>query len=150
MTIQHTLMGLTAGLCLAAAAACAPAPAATGGLTVENAVVQIPGQAEVGGTAAGYLTVRNQGPADRLVGAACDLADMAHLHVTQMQDNVMSMQAVDAIDLPAGSVTQLAPGGSHVMLVGLKRVVRPGDQVTLTLVFERAGPMTVTAEVRLP
>jgi copper(I)-binding protein len=34
------------------------------------------------------------------------------------------------------------------MLMGLKSALGPGQSVTLTLVFERAGPVTIRAEVR--
>ena len=49
----------------------------------------------------------------------------------------MTMREVDAIDLPAGVMVNLASGGYHVMLSGLKRQLKEGDVVPLSLVVER-------------
>lgn len=136
------------GLVVIVLAACAPAPA--GGLQVQNAVIQIPGQAEVGGTAAGYFTIRNGGAADRLIGVTADIAAAVELHATELQDNVMSMAPVEGVDLPAGGQAELKRGGQHVMFIGLTRVLTVGEKIPLTLTFEHAGALTVEAEVRAP
>ena len=47
-----------------------------------------------------------------------------------------------------GAPTVLAPGGLHIMLIGLKQKLAPGDSVPLTLVFEHAGEITIEAPVR--
>jgi periplasmic copper chaperone A len=61
---------------------------------------------------------------------------------------MMAMREVAAIDVPAGSRVELAPGGLHLMLFDLLEDLQAGDTFELTLVFERAGEVTVTAEVR--
>jgi len=58
------------------------------------------------------------------------------------------MERIPKIALPPGGRVELKPEGYHLMLVGLKRALDPGQSVTLTLVFERAGPVTVRAAVR--
>jgi len=58
------------------------------------------------------------------------------------------MAPVTAIAVPAGGEATLAPGGLHIMLIDLTRELTPGDEVTLTLTFEKAGDITVTAVVR--
>jgi copper(I)-binding protein len=40
------------------------------------------------------------------------------------------------VELPAGRAVELKPGGNHVMLMGLKRQLKVGDRVALTLVVE--------------
>jgi periplasmic copper chaperone A len=58
------------------------------------------------------------------------------------------MERVDKIVVPPGARVELKPGGYHLMLIGLTRALAPGQDVTLTLVFEGAGPVTARAEVR--
>lgn len=60
----------------------------------------------------------------------------------------MTMREVDAIELPAGEMVELAPGGYHIMLIDLVAPLEVGDEIELTLTFEKAGDRTVTAEVR--
>ena len=50
--------------------------------------------------------------------------------------------------MPAGGSVTLQPGGLHVMLIDMQKELAPGDKISLTLTFEKAGPMTVEAEVR--
>jgi hypothetical protein len=58
------------------------------------------------------------------------------------------MSPVDSVDIPAGGELAFKPGSYHVMLMGLKQELKTGDKVTLTLNFEKAGPVTVECEVR--
>lgn len=92
---------------------------------------------------AGFLTLRNPGDtADRLVSASSPAAAKVELHTHSNEGGVMKMRAVEGgLDLPAkGSVT-LAPGGYHLMLMGLKAPLAEGQHVPVTLVFEKAGPV---------
>jgi periplasmic copper chaperone A len=61
---------------------------------------------------------------------------------------MMSMREVPEIALPAGATVELAPGGLHLMLIDLVEDLSPGDTFELTLEFEQADSVTVTAEVR--
>lgn len=98
---------------------------------------------------AAYFTVTNQGQAqDRLVGAASDVAGKAELHTHVKAGEMMRMQKVDAVDIPAGGEATFAPGGNHVMLIGLKRPLKDGEQFPLTLEFEKAGKVRVEVPVR--
>lgn len=60
----------------------------------------------------------------------------------------MTMQEVDAIDLPAGTTVSLEPGGYHVMLLDLVAPLTIGQEIEVTLTFAEAGEVRVTAEVR--
>lgn len=88
----------------------------------------------------------------RLIGARSDVAQNTEVHEMAMQGQMMRMREVAAVPLPRGQAVALAPGGYHVMLIGLKRPLSAGDQVALTLVFEDAGgkrsEQTVQAPVR--
>ncbi|PKP62731.1 MAG: hypothetical protein CVT86_07040, partial [Alphaproteobacteria bacterium HGW-Alphaproteobacteria-8] len=50
-------------------------------------------------------------------------------------------------DLAPGAPAVLAPGGLHVMLMGLTAPLAAGDALPLTLIFEKAGSVTLSAPV---
>ena len=64
-----------------------------------------------------------------------------------MHDGAMSMQEMDALDLPAGTLVQLVPGGYHIMLIDLAKPLVVGETFDLTLDFDQAPDLTVTVEV---
>ena len=100
---------------------------------------------------AAYLTIVNKGSAtDKLTSAESDVAETVQIHQTVMENNVMSMSPVDSIEVPANGKVELKPGGYHIMLVGLKQDLKIGDQIQLTLVFEKAGRIQVDFEVKNP
>ncbi|MES3023410.1 MAG: copper chaperone PCu(A)C [Pseudomonadota bacterium] len=72
----------------------------------------------------------------RLVKVASPVAGIAEMHQMEMKGDMMRMQQVASIALPAGKVTQLASGGYHIMLLDLKRQLKAGETVALTLTFE--------------
>ena len=65
-------------------------------------------------------------------------------------DGVARMVHLDAIDIPAGGSVTLAPGGLHIMLMGLTGPVTEGDMIPATLVFETAGRVEVEFSVDAP
>ena len=76
-------------------------------------------------------------------------AGMAQVHETMSDASGMTgMQPVAAVDVPAGGQVKLEPGGYHIMLMDLTKPLAAGDSIQLTLVFQKAGPVVVTAEVR--
>lgn len=93
---------------------------------------------------AAFLTVKNAGvEADRLVGAKAPVADRVELHTHLHENGVMKMRQIEAVEVPAGGEAALQPGGDHVMLMGLKAPLKEGESFPLTLVFEKAGEVTV-------
>ena len=62
--------------------------------------------------------------------------------------SVMGMRQIERLDIPAGSTVELKPGGYHIMLIGLTRELVVGEKIEITLTFEKAGAVKVTAEVR--
>jgi copper(I)-binding protein len=94
-----------------------------------------------------YLDVRSA-TAARLISAASPVAAKTELHNMTMENNVMKMQPVDAISLPAGQSVKLAPGGYHVMLIDLKRELKKGDTVPVTLTVEQSDKTRQTIEVK--
>jgi hypothetical protein len=97
---------------------------------------------------AAYMRIENAGEtADRLTGASSPLFGTIELHTTLEEDGVMKMQAVEAIEAPAGGGVSLAPGGYHLMLFEPAEALREGTHFPLVLEFERAGAVGVTVPV---
>ena len=98
---------------------------------------------------AAYMILETTGQEpDRLVASSTPVAEQAELHSHVMDDGIARMRPVDAVEVAPGAPTVLAPGGLHIMLIGLKQKLAPGDSVPLTLVFEQAGEITIEAPVR--
>jgi copper(I)-binding protein len=94
-----------------------------------------------------YLTITGQGQPDRLTGASTPVAAAAELHESMGNMGNMKMRPLDGLALPPGKPVQLAPGGYHFMLMGLKAPLKAGESFRLTLQFEHAPPTTVTVVV---
>lgn len=88
--------------------------------------------------------------AARLVEVRTPVAGRAELHEMAMEGQVMRMRRVDAIELPAGKPVSLAPGGYHVMLFDLKRQLKEGENVDLTLVVQDAAGKRQDIKATLP
>jgi copper(I)-binding protein len=96
-----------------------------------------------------FMEISNDGNDDRaLLSATSGVADVVELHTHLMEEGMMKMRRVDQIDLPAGETVTLAPGGLHVMLIGLKQQLQPGDDVPLTLTLDDGSELSLTAPVR--
>ncbi|MGQ0486685.1 MAG: copper chaperone PCu(A)C [Hyphomicrobiales bacterium] len=95
-----------------------------------------------------YLTLINHGAEpDRLLSIATEAAANAQLHRTTNEDGIARMQPVESLDLPAGAMVELKPGGLHVMMTGLRAPLVEGGSLTLHLTFEKAGEVEVKVPV---
>ena len=105
----------------------------------------LPPNAPVG---AAYLSVANQGDqADRLVAMSSPIAAKVEMHTMVQAGEVMKMEQLEAIAIPAGEKVVLAPGHNHLMLFGLKKPLVAGEHFPLTLIFEKAGEVEVEVAV---
>ena len=84
----------------------------------------------------------------RLVSAASPVAGIVEIHEMKMEGDVMKMKAITALELPAGKTVELKPGGYHVMMMDLKKELKAGETVPVTLVIESAGKPRETIEVK--
>lgn len=93
----------------------------------------------------GYMTITNKGTApDRLISVKSPAAGMTQVHEMKMEGNVMRMRELEGgLAIPPGATVTLAPGGFHLMLMGLKTPLKQGEKVPVTLVFEKAGTIDV-------
>jgi periplasmic copper chaperone A len=131
---------------LIAALVWAAAGSALGQVNVSSAWARstVPGQ---GGTGAFMTIVSKDG--GKLVGAASAVAGVVELHEMAMENNVMKMRAIPALDLPAGREVELKPGGYHVMLLDLKRPLKVGEKVQIELRLETRDGKRVTQPVEV-
>lgn len=99
---------------------------------------------------AAYLTLCNAGEtADALVAAGAAVARAVELHETvRAADGVTRMNAVERFELAPAKPVVFAPGGAHIMLIGLNEPLAAGSTATLTLEFENGGAITIEAPVR--
>jgi hypothetical protein len=134
------IAGLSLVLPLPAARAQSPLPEVSGGFLRAS-----PGMAKVG---AGFVTIRSAGGADRLLGFTSPACGRPELHTHVMDNGMMRMRQLEAIDIPAGGEVVLQPGGLHLMCIDLTAPLTEGDQVPVTLIFETAGNVEVTLPVK--
>lgn len=145
------MMRLRAILVLSAlVAGCGSLPASpaiqTGDLRLQDAWGY---PAVVGGTGVVFLTIDNADLApDRILGGSSVHAAQVELHVTTQAMDQAQMRPTAGIDLVPGRRTVLAPGGPHVMLIGLTTALQRGRLYTLTLDFEHAPSVTIPWTIR--
>ena len=110
-----------------------------------HARATVPGQT----TGAAYIDIENRGKIeDKLLKISSPMAQSAEVHSMTMDGTVMRMREVGQVDLkPATKVTMAANEGLHIMLIGLKQPLRPGQKIPLSLRFEKAGKIDVDVTV---
>jgi copper(I)-binding protein len=122
-----------------------PAKAVQAAGTPQNALAAMNG----GSNSAVYLTITNTGDgADKLVGVQSSVAGAVEMHRMAITDNVATMRQVNVIEIPKGGEVRLDPNGYHLILVNVRHDLNAGGNVDLTLTFEHAGPIQVSAQVR--
>ncbi len=134
-------------LVLALLSACASEPlvVSQNGIEIYNPRAMSGKTGEVTG---GFMSIKNTGgESDSLLGAVCGAAMMTQVHETTMDDGVMKMREVSAIEIPAGQIVELKHGGYHIMLMDLKQDVLAGGATECILKFEKAGDATVSLMV---
>lgn len=150
MKSNHRTVLLAAILFIFTLAACSPS---AGGIDISGAWTR-PSPAgdmtAMGGVNGGaFMTIRNNdSQPDTLIGAESRAARVVEIHETTMTGDVMSMQQIQSLEVPAGNEVVLEPGSYHLMLIDLQQNLVPGDKIEITLIFQQAGRVTVTAEVQ--
>ena len=101
-----------------------------------------PKGASVGG---GYLTITNMGSqSDRLIGGSAAICKSVQVHEMKMDNGVMKMRELaNGLEIKPGQTVTLAPGGYHIMFMGLKQPLKKGEHVKVTLQFAKAGKVEV-------
>ena len=131
-----------------AKAPAAETPTATAAVTATDAWCRpSPNGAKAGGC---YVTL-TAATDDRLTGGSTPRAGSLQVHEMKTENGMMKMAELKAgLPLPVGQAVALAPGGNHLMLIGLTAPLVAGETVPLTLQFASAPAITVQAQVRQP
>ena len=155
MTSRAVAILLTLVLAVVAAA-CGSTSTSTGGptgapaggpVTIKQIWVRA---APAGADTAAYFTIVNGKVADdALVGVSSPAGTSASIHETKTDNSGMTgMSMVPQVKIPGGGTVTFEPGGYHVMIMGLTSELKVVDRVELSLAFENAGIVKVSAEVR--
>ena len=94
----------------------------------------VPGQ-KVGGVYMKMVARENL----RLTGVKSAVAETAQVHQMKMENGMMRMRALPFLELPAGKMVKLEPGGYHIMLFDLRQSLVAGQKLKLELTFEDAS-----------
>lgn len=140
ITVVCGLVGISTALVLAGCgsnADDAPAPkagsstTAASPLTIENAWVKT---ADSGMTAV-FGQLRNTGGSSiTVISAATSASPRTELHEVVMVGGAMQMRPKKGgFVIRPGATYPLAPGGNHIMVIGLKAPIRPGDKIDVKL-----------------
>ncbi|MFU8866253.1 MAG: copper chaperone PCu(A)C, partial [Rhodobacterales bacterium] len=85
---------------------------------------------------AAYLSLQSDS-GDRLLSVNTPAAEKAVLHASETDSNgITRMIHLDVLELPAGEVVTLEPGGIHLMLMGLHEKLQEGSAFAVDLNFE--------------
>lgn len=96
----------------------------------------------------GYMVLANHGrTADALVKVESPLARRVEMHATSTAGGVMSMTTESRVAIPPGGRTTFGPGAYHLMLIGLTRTLKAGDQAPATLTFASGAKLKVAFAV---
>ena len=98
---------------------------------------------------AAFMVIHNcTGQAESIVKATSNLDGMTSLMYFEVKDGKSAMATISQIDIPAGKKVELKSGSYHVMFMNLKKDLKPGDLVEVTLTFKNAGEIKVTPTVK--
>ena len=88
--------------------------------------------------------------ADRLLSVDSPIAAEAQLHEHVMQGDLMKMQQVPSVEIPAGGTVTFAPMAYHVMLLNPsdRSLLSDGKRFPMTLHFQKAGDVSVEVAVQ--
>ena len=110
--------------------------------------VQIRATTPQAGATAAYGVIHNHGDHDdTLIGASASFASKTELHEMSLDGDVMKMREITGgIALPAGGMIILKKKSDHLMLMGLTQPISVDESYQITLIFEKAGRITVDAQ----
>ena len=103
--------------------------------------------APAGADSAGYIAIATP-TGDRLIAVRCSCAETVEIHRIVRAEGKVSMRAEASLEVPAAAPLEIRPGSDlHLMLMGLKAELTDGATQEMTLVFEKAGAVTLSFRV---
>jgi copper(I)-binding protein len=95
-----------------------------------------------------YFSITNAGSkADQLLSVSTPVASRVELHESRNMRGVVEMREVTSVECPPGTTVRAAPGGLHVMLLGLAAPLAAGTEINVSLQFRDAGILTLKVPV---
>lgn len=86
---------------------------------------------------AAYMKLENTTNMDKvLLGVSSDIAQKIEIHEHSMSDGMMKMRQVHQLKIPGNGRIEFQPGGYHLMFLGLKQRLNPGDKALVTLSYQ--------------
>lgn len=99
-------------------------------------------------TSAIYLNIVNAGAQDNLVIAETDVTAHTELHKTIVENGISKMTHIHNLTIPANSNVEMKPGGLHIMLMQLPKLLKHNEQIKLKLKFETCGIIELEVPVK--
>lgn len=152
--IKTLLAGLAPAALMLGLAACSSEPEvpvdatpdAPEGITVTDGRLNLPGVA--GNPGSVYFIITNSGPEMQMLRSAYVTgAESAMFHETSEYNLQVDMQEMTSVPVQAGETLEFAPGGKHVMVMGIDPALQPGGEVEVTLTFVRGDKVSFPARV---
>ncbi len=143
--LARTLAVLAVAGATAALAGCVVPAHASSSVQLSTAFVPVPHNP---GTTVAYVVIRNNGSADQLVSARTSVGGRVTFRRAAGRA-ASAMASIASVRIPAHSTLAMAPNSIHMLITGAGRM-RGGKDIILTLVFARAGPVSVIAQVTNP
>ena len=97
---------------------------------------------------AAYMELHNQGKKTDFLESVSSPDAKIEMHITTMEDGMMSMEEVKALEVPAKGKLIFKPGGTHLMLRNLKRVLKAGQKIEMKLMFRSGKTLSLSVPVK--
>ena len=98
---------------------------------------------------AAFFVIKNNSDKDiAITSANSDIAEKNELHTHIKENQMMKMIKIEKLVVPAKSSLELKSGGDHVMLMGLKKELKAGDEISLKLSFSDGDKKSIKVPVK--
>ena len=98
---------------------------------------------------AAFFVIKNNSDKDiAITSANSDVAEKNELHTHIKENQMLKMMKIEKLVVPAKSSLELKSGGDHVMLMGLKKELKAGDEINLELSFSDGDKKSIKVPVK--
>ena len=98
---------------------------------------------------AAFFVIKNNSDKDiAITSANSDIAEKNELHTHIKENQMLKMMKIEKLVVPAKSSLELKSGGDHVMLIGLKKELKAGDEISLELSFSDGDKKSIKVPVK--
>jgi copper(I)-binding protein len=142
-------MKILKALLAAAAASVVSSAVLAGDIMIHDPYARVSSKSAKSGAA--FMAIHNHSlESDVLISVESTVAKKVELHTHKEVEGVMKMiKLEDGIVIPGMGHHALKRGGDHVMFMGLTQSLHHGDDIEVTLIFERGGRVKLKIPVDL-